>query len=99
MNVSKSDLTRGYAVADVYFNQENADQPLSLRSEDRRLEFFARYEQIILENAGLTVTLALAKQIWQMAMSVPKDFVAFEDAIPALSTLQAQGYRLGVLSN
>ncbi len=99
LNVSKSDITRGYAVADVYFNQENANEPLSLRSEDRRLEFFARYEQIILENAGLTVTRDLAKQIWQMAMSVPKDFVAFEDTIPALSTLQAQGYRLGVLSN
>ena len=99
LHVSKIDVTRGYAVADVFFNQENADQPLSLRSEDQRLEFFAHYEQIILENAGLTVTLGLARQIWQMAMSVPKDFVAFEDTIPALSTLQAQGYRLGVLSN
>ena len=99
LRVSKRDVTRGYAVADVYFNQENGDLPLSLRSEDQRLEFFSRYEQIILENAGLTVTRGLAKQIWQMTMSVPKDFVAFEDTIPALSTLQAQGYRLGVLSN
>jgi putative hydrolase of the HAD superfamily len=34
-----------------------------------------------------------------MAMSVPKDFIPFEDVIPSLSALSSHGYRLGVLSN
>ena len=34
-----------------------------------------------------------------MAMTVPKDFIAFEDTLPALESLKSQGYRLGVLSN
>jgi len=86
-------------VADIFFNEENGRNSLSLRSSEERLEFFARYEQMILENAGLPVSLDLARQIWAMAMTIPKDFVAFDDTIPALEALRAQGYRLGVLSN
>ena len=99
LRVSKEAIDRGYSVADVYFNQENATRPLATRSEADRLAFFSRYEQIILENAGIPVSLDLAKQIWEMAMSVPKDFITFEDVIPSLSALHSAGYRLGVLSN
>lgn len=99
LQVSKEAIDRGYSVADVYFNQENATRPLSTRTEDERLAFFSRYEQIILENAGIPVSLDLAKQIWKIAISVPKDFIAFEDVIPSLSALRTAGYRLGVLTN
>ena len=99
LNVCKASIRRGYAVADIYFNEENGRSSLGLRSADQRLDFFARYEQIILENAGLPVSLGLARQVWAMAMTIPKDFVAFEDTIPALEALRVQGYRLGVLSN
>lgn len=99
LRVSKEGINRGYAVADVTFNQENERHPLALRNEAERLDFFAKYEQIILENAGLPVSLALAKQIWQIAISVPKDFVPFDDAIPTLARLHERGYCLGILSN
>lgn len=99
LSVSEAGIKRGYAVADVYFNRENELRPLALRSEGDRLEFFTRYEQMILENAGLSVSLDLARRVWQMAGSVPKDFMPFDDSIPALSKLQAEGYRLGVISN
>ena len=97
--VSKPAINQGYAVADVYFNQENSNRPLALRNDDDRRGFFARYEQIILKNAGVPVSIELAQQIWEMAMSVPKDFIPFEDVIPALKALRSAGYRLGVLSN
>lgn len=99
LNVSKEGINRGYSVADVYFNQANEDHPLSLRSDEERLDFFGRYEQIILEHAECAVSLDLAQQVWKMAMSVPKDFIPFEDTIPTLRSLKDQGYRLGVLSN
>ncbi len=99
LTVSEEGITRGYAVADVYFNRENELGTLALRSEKERLAFFSRYEQIILENAGLSVSLDLARQIWQMAMSVPKDFIPFEETTAVLSELHEQGYKLGVLSN
>ena len=99
LNVSKTEIDKGYAVADVYFNEENGRKPIALRSEKARLKFFTRYEQIILENAGVPVSAELARQIWDMAMSVPKDFIPFEDVIPALEALRSRGYRLGILSN
>ena len=43
--------------------------------------------------------MQLAKQIWELAISVPKDFIPFEDTVPALAALKEQGYLLGVLSN
>ncbi len=99
LNVCKSAINKGYAVADVYFNEENGRHSLGLRSAEERLDFFARYQQLILENAGVPVSLGLAREIWSMAMTIPKDFVPFEDTIPALEGLRSQGYRLGVLSN
>ena len=99
LNISEEGIKRGYAVADVHFNLENERWPLALRSDEERLEFFAGYEQMILDNGGLSVSLDLAKRIWEMAASVPKDFMAFDDTIPALSELQTNGYKLGIISN
>lgn len=98
-NLEHEALNYGYSVADVYFNRQNEIKPLATRSEEERLEFFSRYEQILLENAGLSVTLDLARQIWEIAISVPKDFIAFDDTVGSLERLKGQGYLIGVISN
>ena len=99
INVSKEGLNHGYAVADVFFNRANEEEPLSLRSPERRLEFFGEYEQMILAIAGVPVSRDLATQIWSLAISVPKDFQPFDDTILVLAQLKEKGYRLGVISN
>ena len=97
--LDESRLSYGYSVADIYFNRENELKPLALRSEEERLAFFARYEQILLESAGLPVTLDLAREIWQVAIGVPKDFIAFDDTLSSLERFKGQGYCIGVISN
>ena len=97
--VSREAIRRGYAKADILFNRANEEEPLSLRSPERRLEFFAEYEGLILETAGVPVTPLLARQIWGLAIAVPKEFAPFEDTIPALEALRERGYRLGVITN
>lgn len=97
--VGEEAIIRGYAVADVLFNRENEDRPISERSDEDRLEFFGRYEQLILETAGLSVTIDLAQRIWKLATSVPKHFILFNDAVPALEQLREAGYKLGVITN
>ena len=92
-------LNYGYSVADVYFNRENEIKPLATRTEEERLDFFSSYEQILLEHAGLSVTHDLARQIWQIAISVPKDFIAFDETLGSLERLKGKGYCLGVLTN
>jgi len=99
LTVSEEAITHGYAVADVLFNRENEDRPLSQRSDEERLEFFSRYEQLILETAGIPVSMDLAQRVWKMAMSVPKDFVPFNDTVPALEQLREAGYRVGIITN
>lgn len=99
LTVKEEAITHGYAVADVLFNRENEDRPLSQRSDEDRLEFFGRYEQLILETAGIPVSLDLAQRVWKMAMSVPKDFVPFNDAVPALEQLRESGYKVGIITN
>ena len=99
LTVQEDAITRGYAVADVLFNRENEDRPISSRSEEERLEFFGRYEQLILETAGISVSIDLAQRVWKVAMSVPKDFIPFSDAVPALQQLRDAGYQVGVITN
>ena len=98
-NIEPEAISYGYSVADVYFNRENEIKPLATRTEEERTAFFAQYEQILLENAGLSVSLDLARQIWQIAISVPKDFIAFDDTLESLERLRGKGYCLGVVSN
>ena len=97
--VPRDAIRRGYAKADIMFNRANEEEPLSLRSPERRLEFFAEYEQAILDTAGVPVTRELARQIWALAIAVPKEFTPFEDTLPALEGLRQRGYRLGVITN
>jgi putative hydrolase of the HAD superfamily len=99
LKVSEEGITRGYALADVYFNRENERVPLALRTDPDRLEFFTNYEQMILREAGLDVTTDLARRIWEMAAAVPKEFMPFEDTASALAELRDNGYLLGIISN
>ena len=99
LTVPRDAIRRGYAKADILFNRANEEEPLSLRSPERRREFFAEYEQLILETAGVPVTRGLAGQIWDLAIAVPKEFTPFEDTLPALEGLRERGYRLGVITN
>jgi FMN phosphatase YigB (HAD superfamily) len=99
LTVQQDDITRGYAVADVLFNRENEDRPISKRTDEERIEFFGRYEQLILETAGIPVSMDLAKQVWKMALTVPKDFIPFNDSVPALEELRDAGYKVGIITN
>ncbi len=39
LTIQQDDITRGYAVADVLFNRENEDRPISKRTDEERIEF------------------------------------------------------------
>ena len=99
LTLSRDSIRRGYAKADILFNRANEEEPLSLRSPERRQEFFAEYEQLILETAGVPVTRELAREIWALAIAVPKEFTPFEETLDTLDHLRKKGYRLGVITN
>ncbi len=97
--VTKRGIRQGYALADDYMARENALKPLSDRSQEERDRFFAEYEMLVLQGAGLDVTLRLAAEVWGLASRIPKEFTLFDDVLPALQSLKEGGLVLGVISN
>ena len=99
LSVSKPGIRQGYSIADEFMSKENAIRPLADRSSEETDLFFAEYESLILKGAGLEVSPALARQIWQMATQVTKGFALFDDVVPALELFKRRGITLGVISN
>ena len=99
LNAPKEGIRRGYVRADEYMSEEGAKRPLAERNEDERDEFFAAYEQIVLRGAGLEVSLQLARDVWKMAIQVPKDFTLFDDVISGLELLRQRNVVTGLISN
>ena len=98
-DVEEEKLALGYKYGDVYFNEENDRSPLGLRDHSDRNNFFIEYERIILDHAGLNVSLDLASKIWQQAIKIPKEFVLFSDTINCLKFLKAEGMDIGIITN
>ena len=99
LGVTKKGIRKGYSLADEFMARENARTPLADRSVQDRDTFFAEYERLILQGAGLDVSLHLAREIWQLAAQVPKELDLFDDVLPALELLKGRGVVLGVISN
>ena len=99
LTVTLEGVRSGYALADVYFNRENARIALAGRSTKAKDEFFAKYETIILEGAGIEASPQLASSIWKLTGLIPKSFTPFDDTLAVLLELQNSGYLLGLLSN
>ena len=99
LRVTKPGITIGYAIADEFMSKENAIRPLADRTLDETDLFFAEYERLILKGAGVEVSPALARQVWQLATQVPKGFALFDDVVPALELFKRRGMTLGVISN
>ena len=97
--IAKEDIRRGYRHADEYMNKENSVRHISDRTKEERDRFFIEYERILLAGAGVEVSPCLASQIWNLAIGVPKEFVLFEDVVPALESIKARGLTIGVVSN
>ena len=93
-------LARGYALADTYMDSENAgDVPLARRSPEEQRRFFAEYQQLVLQGAGVDVDLPTAGRIWDKVRQTPYGLALYDDVLPALDLLRLRELTLGVLSN
>ncbi|MSP79165.1 MAG: HAD family hydrolase [Dehalococcoidia bacterium] len=93
-------IARGYAIADAYMNEVNASgNPLRTRTRPQVEAFFARYQQIMLQGAGVDVDLVRAGDIWRRVQQIPYGMKLFDDVLPSLRRLRAKGFTLGVISN
>ena len=99
LQLDQAGIIRGYAEADDFMGAQNALGHLSGASPEKRLAFFARYEQLILKGAGVDATLEVAADVWERVRRIPYELALFEDVLPCLRTLREKGTTLGIISN
>ena len=79
--------------------RENAKRHLAKRTEQEQWDFFAEYERLILQGAGVDVPAKLAGEIFQAIRAIPYHLALYDDALPCIETLKASGFTVGMISN
>jgi putative hydrolase of the HAD superfamily len=92
-------LSRGYLAADHYYTLAAMDVPIHLLTPADREKVYLRYQQVVLEEIGLTNALPMIEQIRERYQQVDHEFRLFPDVLPAIHQLRDSGYRIGVITN
>ena len=99
LEVTYEGITRGYAQADEFMAQESARQSIWARSEAARNEFFAEYQRLILQGAGVEVSRNLAQRVFARVRNAPRGYALYDDVLPALEALKGRGVVLALITN
>nr|ADI19365.1 predicted hydrolase (had superfamily) [uncultured Chloroflexi bacterium HF0500_03M05] len=99
IEVTPDGILRGYAAADAYMSELNSLFPIRLRTADKRDEFFAEYERLVLSGSGVNITAERALKIFRRLSQIPYKLVPFDDVAPTLKQLKSRGLTLGLISN
>ena len=99
IEVTKQGIDAGYMVAEAYMTRQNAQSPIRLMTSDERSQFFARFEQMVLEGCGVEVDIELADKIWHEVAKQEYEMVLFDDVLENLDALRERGYIVGIVSN
>ena len=99
IEVTKQGIDAGYAVAEAYLTHQNTTAPVRLMSQTERDQFFAKFEQMVLQGCDIEVDLELADRIWQEVAKQEYELVLYDDVIDNLNALRDQGYIVGIVSN
>jgi putative hydrolase of the HAD superfamily len=97
--VTASDLRRPIIAGDEFFYRENAHRGMSARSEEEWRAFWARYEEFVLTEAGITPTPELVKAALADIKKTNFTQVLFDDVLESFDDLDARGLALGLISN
>ena len=99
IEVTKEGIDAGYAVAEAYMTHENTKTPIRKMTMTERDQFFAKFEQLVLQGCGVDVDLELADKIWQAVAAQEYELVLYDDVLSNLDELRASGYIVGIVSN
>ncbi len=95
------EMLPGVLAADVYFFEEHARSPVSKRDPKEQAEVWTRYQQIVLDSAGIKADQELLAKVMKKAGELFKEtaWVLFDDVLPTLKTLKQQKFAIGLLTN
>jgi putative hydrolase of the HAD superfamily len=99
MQLSVDGVNAGYRMADHFMAEQNSRRAVRDLPSQERNEFFARYEQLVLQGAGYEVSQNLAGQVWARVREQKYGWALFPDVLPGLAGLEDAGYRVATISN
>jgi putative hydrolase of the HAD superfamily len=101
IEVSPEVMMHGVSVADKYFFEENARSPVEKREPEGKTRVYYRYQEILLNEAGVEVTREQLLQIMNRAHQLFKGvaFILFDDVLETMKTLKERQLILGLLTN
>ncbi|MDP6822817.1 MAG: HAD family hydrolase [Dehalococcoidia bacterium] len=99
LTADKNGIDAGYALADALMAEQTAQAPLSTLTPGAQLDFFARYEQLVLRGAGHEVDLSTAGEVWKEVRRQEYGFALYDDVLSVLEMLRSTGYIVGVVTN
>ena len=101
IEVSSEAVMRGVFAGDKYFWEENILSPIGKRSPEEQTDFYFRYQEIVLNEAGVKVDREKLFKIMDRAHQLFKGvtFILFDDALAVLKTLKERKLILGLLTN
>jgi len=99
VTVSAKSLRRPLVTADEFFYRETSKKPLKERNEEETIALWASYQTVVLQEAGITPSNELIKNILADMKKAKYELVLFEDVMPALKILTDRKLALGLISN
>ena len=99
IDVTPQGITTGYSAADAFMAKEVAILPLKERGRQGVKDFFAEYERLVLNGAGVKVSLYLALRISEKLRQLSYGYALYDDVLPTLGLLKDKELILGLLSN
>ena len=99
MALTAEGVDRGYHLADQLMSRQNATAPVRNMSTAEQVQFFAKFEQLVLEGAGHSVDLETAAAVWKRVRSQRYRLALFQDVVPALGRIRNSGMLTGLISN
>ena len=101
IEVSLEKILPGVLEADSYFFEENANSPVRKRDPKEQAEVWARYQQIVLDSAGIEADQELLAKVMKKVGELFKEtrWALFDDVLVTLKTLKERGLILGLLTN
>ena len=97
--IAPEGIGRGYLKADAFMAAENSRSQVQTRTGTAQTNFFAEYERLVLEGAGIDVPPSTAIKIWERVLQIPYAMALFDDVPEVLPRLRSANYKIGIISN
>jgi putative hydrolase of the HAD superfamily len=99
VEIDPAALRHPIVAADEFIYREIARRPLSQRTQEEKMALYMRYQEILLEEAGIKPEPGLVQGVLFKMQRQKMKLVLFDDVAPVLDGLKKNGLALGMVSN